>query len=54
MADNVTHVAAGRAYVLYGYAMAWGSGQVMGLWNIFYDTTLRQTGSAYYVVGTCY
>lgn len=54
MADNVTHVNYGRAYVMWGYAFAWGSGDAMGLWNIFYDSTLRQTGSSYYTVGTCY
>ena len=54
MADNVSQVAAGRAYVLYGYAFAWGSGDAMGLWNIFFNSTLRQTAAAYYAVGTCY
>lgn len=53
-ADNVSHVTWGRAYVLYGFAYAWGSGQGMGLWNIFVTTTLRQTASGYYTVGTCY
>ena len=54
MTDNVSHVAWGRAYVLYGYAYAWGSGQGMGLWNIYVNSTLRQTASSYYTVGTCY
>ena len=54
MANNVIHVGSGRAYVLYGYAYARGSGQGMGWWNVFYDTTLRQTGVAHYVTGTCY
>jgi len=25
----------------------------MGLWNTFVTTTLKQTGSNYYVIGSC-
>lgn len=52
-ASNYAHTIAGRAYALYGYTYANGSGQSMGLWNIYTNTTLKQTGSNYYVVGTC-
>ncbi len=52
-ASNYDHVAAGRAYVLYGYTYANGSGQYMGLWNIYVTTTLKKTGNNYYVIGTC-
>ena len=52
-ASNYAHVQANRAYQQGGYAYANGSGQNMGLWNVFYTTTLKQTGSNYYVIGTC-
>ena len=52
-ASNYAHVQASRAYQQGGYAYANGSGQNMGLWNVFYTTTLKQTGSNYYVIGTC-
>ena len=52
-ASNYAHTMAGRAYVLYGYTYANGSGQYMGLWNIYATTTLKMTGSNYYVIGTC-
>jgi poly(hydroxyalkanoate) depolymerase family esterase len=50
-ASNYAHVQAGRAYVSGGYAYAQGSGQRMGLYNVFVSTTLRQTGAAYWVIG---
>ena len=53
-ADNVSHVAFGRAYVLWGFDYAYGSNQGMGYYNVFYTTTLRQTGAGYYTPGTCY
>ncbi|MBH2009182.1 MAG: hypothetical protein I8H71_05735 [Xanthomonadaceae bacterium] len=52
-ASNYAHTMAGRAYVLGGYTYANGSGQYMGLWNIYASTTLKMTGSNYYVIGTC-
>ena len=52
-ASNYAHTMAGRAYALYGYTYANGSGQSMGLWNIYAMTTLKQTGTNYYVIGTC-
>jgi len=52
-ASNYAHTQAGRAYQQGGYTYANGSGQNMGLWNVFVTTTLKQTGSNYYVIGTC-
>jgi poly(3-hydroxybutyrate) depolymerase len=52
-ASNYAHTMAGRAYAVMGYTYANGSNQYMGLWNIFYTTTLKQTGPNYYVIGTC-
>jgi poly(3-hydroxybutyrate) depolymerase len=52
-ASNYAHTLAGRAYAYFGFAYANGSSQSMGLWNIFTTTTLKQTSSNYYVIGTC-
>lgn len=52
-ASNYAHTAAGRAHQSGGYALANGSNQNMGLWNTFVTTTLKQTGTNYYVIGTC-
>ena len=52
-ASNYAHTMAGRAYALYGYTYAYGSNQSMGLWNIYATTTLKMTGTNYYVIGTC-
>lgn len=52
-ASNYAHTVAGRAYALYGFTYANGSNQSMGLWNIFATTTLKKTGTNYYVIGTC-
>ena len=52
-ASNYAHTLAGRAYALYGFTYANGSGQGMGWWNIFTTTTLKKTGPNYYVIGTC-
>lgn len=52
-ASNYAHTTAGRAHVSGGYALANGSNQNMGLWNVFVTTTLKQTASNYYVIGTC-
>lgn len=51
--SNYSHVQAGRAHDSGGYALANGSNQNMGLDNTFYTTTLKQTGTNYYVIGTC-
>lgn len=52
-ASNYAHVTAGRAHQSGGYALANGSNQNMGLWNIFVTKTLKQTGANYFVLGTC-
>ena len=52
-ASNYSHTLAGRAYAYFGVTYANGSSQNMGLWNIYTTTTLKQTGSNYYVIGTC-
>ena len=43
----------GLAYALYGYTYAVGSNQLMGLWNIYVNSTLKQTAPGYYVVASC-
>ncbi|HEY4442312.1 MAG TPA: PHB depolymerase family esterase [Candidatus Elarobacter sp.] len=48
---NYYQVQAGRAHDSGGYALANGSNQNMGLDNVFYQTTLKQTGPNYYVIG---
>jgi len=52
-ASNYAHVQAGRAHVGNGYALANGSNQNMGLYNIFFTSTLAQTAEGYYIVGSC-
>ncbi|MGB6056271.1 MAG: fibronectin type III domain-containing protein, partial [Burkholderiaceae bacterium] len=52
-ASNYAHVQAGRAYVSGGYALALGSKQNMGLYNLFYTNTLAQTAPGYYIIGNC-
>jgi poly(hydroxyalkanoate) depolymerase family esterase len=49
--SNYTHVAEGRAYVAGGYAFALGSGDPMGLWNLWQSTSLLQTGPDHWEVG---
>ena len=52
-ASNYSHVTAGRATTSGGYAYALGSGDNLGLYNIFVTTTLAETGADYYELGTC-
>jgi poly(3-hydroxybutyrate) depolymerase len=52
-ATNYAHVTAGRAHTTGGYTYANGSNQNMGLYNVYYTTTLKQTAPNYYVIGTC-
>jgi poly(3-hydroxybutyrate) depolymerase len=54
-ASNYAHVSAGRAHSVMttGHAAANGSNQDMGLYNTFQMTTLKKTGTNYYVIGTC-
>ncbi|MFG1806788.1 PHB depolymerase family esterase [Streptomyces sp. NPDC049040] len=49
-ASNYSQVAAGRAHQSGGYTYADGSGQNMGLWNVFTTHTLKETGPDYYVI----
>lgn len=51
--SNYAHTQAGRAYAYFGNTYAAGSNQNMGLWNVFTTTTLKRTGTYYYVIGTC-
>jgi poly(3-hydroxybutyrate) depolymerase len=51
--SNYAHTTAGRAHVSFGLALANGSNQGMGWWNVFTITTLKQTAPGYYVVGSC-
>ncbi|MEO8039968.1 MAG: PHB depolymerase family esterase [Betaproteobacteria bacterium] len=51
-AHNVAHVAAGRAYVLWGLTYALGTGQAMSWWNIFTTTALHRVPSGF-AVGPC-
>ncbi len=51
--SNYTHVLANRATTNGIYAYAVGSGENMGLYNIFYTTTLAETSENYFEVGNC-
>jgi poly(3-hydroxybutyrate) depolymerase len=53
--SNYTHVSSGRAHYVTttGHASANGSNQDMGLYNTYVTTTLKKTGTNYYVIGTC-
>lgn len=52
-ASNSAHVSAGRAIDMGGSAYAKGTYQYMGFDNVFVTTSLKQTGSNYYVVANC-
>jgi len=49
--NNYNHVLAARAHQSMGYALANGSNQNMGLYNIFQKTNLCKTKENYYVIG---
>ncbi|MBB5210548.1 PHB depolymerase family esterase [Microbulbifer hydrolyticus] len=51
--DNYAHSVSGRAYVLFGLTYAKGSGDALGLWNIFTVTTLAETSPGYFEKGSC-
>ncbi len=51
--SNYNHTMAGRAYVSFGYTYALGSGDYLGLWNIYTTTTLAETSDGYFVKGNC-
>jgi poly(3-hydroxybutyrate) depolymerase len=48
--NNYAQTVAGRAYESYGYALADGSNQNMGLDNVYYMTSLNETSPGYYVI----
>ena len=52
-ASNYAHVLAGHAITNGYYVFAVGSGENMGLYNVFYSTTLAETDSNYFVIGNC-
>ncbi len=49
-ATNYDQVAAGRATTSGGYTYADGSGQNMGLYNVYVTHTLEETSAGYYVI----
>ncbi len=51
--SNYAHVQAGRATTNGFYAYAVGSGTSLGLYNIFYSSTLAETAPGYYDLGSC-
>ena len=53
--SNYSHVVAGRAHDSFGWALANGSNQNLGLDNVFYVNTLEETAPNYYVInnGVC-
>ncbi len=51
--SNYLHVQAKRATTNGYYAYAIGSGEKLGLYNIFYFSTLAQTSQSYFNLGTC-
>ena len=52
-ASNYSHVQASRATTNGIYAFALGSGENMGLYNLFYTTALAETSASYYEIGSC-
>jgi len=51
--DNYALTLDGLAYALYGFTYAYGSNQPMGLWNVYVNSTLKQTAPGSYVVAGC-
>ena len=51
--SNYAHVQANRATTNGFYAYAIGSGEALGLYNIFYSATLAQTADNFFSIGTC-
>jgi poly(hydroxyalkanoate) depolymerase family esterase len=52
-ANNYVHVQANRATTNGIYAFAVGSGESLGLYNIFFTSTLAETSDNYFEVGSC-
>ncbi|MFS8097965.1 hypothetical protein LFM09_12560 [Lentzea alba] len=48
-ANNYAHTTAGRAYAALGQTYANGSNQLLGLWNTFTTSSIRQTSPNYWV-----
>ena len=46
--SNYIHVLEGRAYQSGGYAWALGSNQLLGLWNVFYTSTVKESSPGYW------
>jgi len=51
--SNYAHVQANRATTSGSYVYAIGSGEKLGLYNIFYSVTLAQTENNYFEIGSC-
>lgn len=51
--SNYSHVSAGRATTTGIYVYANGSGENMGLYNLFVTTTVAETSEGYYQLGSC-
>jgi hypothetical protein len=51
--NNVVHVSAGRAKLSSFMVYAKGSGDKMGYYSLFVTTKLAETGTDYYIVGSC-
>jgi poly(hydroxyalkanoate) depolymerase family esterase len=52
-ASNYAHVQANRATTNGLYVFSIGSGENMGLYNIFYSSTLAETSANYFEIGSC-
>lgn len=48
-ANNYAHTVAGRAYASAGQTYALGSNQLLGLWNTYATSSIRQTSPSYWV-----
>lgn len=48
-ASNYAHTVAGRAYALHGGTHANGSGQYLGLWNIYTTSSIKQISPGHWV-----
>lgn len=51
--NNYNHVSAGRATYSYGYAIAVGSGDNLGYYNVYVTTTVAEVSSGHFEKGTC-
>ena len=51
--NNYQHVVAGRAHLSFGYALANGSNQNMGLFTLAVTTSLQQVGPNDFVIANC-